>query len=102
VRVKFGHGRSSIETPGTVRGRDVVMAGIVAITARDARLRRARTRSSDIYNWGSGVEVTRRVRVVDSDLTFVISPEPPKLVRSTCEHSVVSGTRATWGICTSD
>lgn len=103
VRVKFGNGRSSVETPGTVRGHDVVMAGVVFIHGRDVRLRRARNRPSDLYNWGSSAEGTRSVRLVDSDLTWVTAGKMPDLVRSTCEESYVGGDLAqSWGVCTND
>lgn len=103
VRVKFGNGRSSVEAPGTVRGRDVVMAGVVFIHGRDVRLRRARNRPSDLYNWGSDVAGTRSVRLVDSDPSWVTAGRMPDLVRSTCEQSYVAGdTAQSWGVCTND
>lgn len=102
ARVKLGRGRTYVETPAAVRGHDVVMAGLVWIQGRDVRLRRAKTRRSDVYTWGSAVDADHRVRLVDSDVTFVAAPTVPLLVRSTCEYSYVSDTHATWGLCTSD
>lgn len=102
ARVKLGRGRTSVETPAAVRGHDVVMAGLVWIQGRDVRLRRAKTRRSDVYTWGSAVDAERRLRLVDSDVTFVAAPAVPLLVRSTCEYSYVPDTDATWGVCTGD
>lgn len=103
-RVELGTGRTYVVSPTTVRGSDVMMTGVTSIKGRDVTLRRATTIASEDHNWGSGALALRRLRLVDSSVTFVESGEEPQLVRSSCEQSYVLGTSTTpsWGVCTND
>lgn len=85
-----------IVAEGSIRGRNLLMGG--RIHGRDVKLSRAATGYWNLPD----VTADRRLQLHRSSVGTIESPTRPRLIASSCEKSVVTGTTDSWNICTED
>lgn len=95
------HG-GTIVAGGRLRGNDVTLSGGGGVTARSIVLRHASSEPNPGGDAPTHASASARLRLVDSDVASIESGRAPVLVRSTCETSSVSGSSASWGVCSND
>jgi hypothetical protein len=100
--VEIGPHGGGLTARGAVRGRDVTIDGRGAVNGNDIVLRGVTSAPGVSNETASAVSATRKLRLVDANVVTIESGDEPVLVRSTCETSQVTGSSASWGVCSND
>jgi hypothetical protein len=100
--VEIGPQEGSLQAAGEVHGQDVRIAGSGSIVGHDIALSRLTSEPDSGFRIRPFVSATRRLSLVDSDVASIGSGELPVLVRTTCDTSQITGTSASWGVCSND
>ena len=86
-----------IEAEGRIRGRNLRLG--YRVHGRDVKLSRSATGDRPS---GTTVIADRRLRLRHTSVHTIESPTRPRLMASSCEKSVVTGTTESWNTCAED
>jgi hypothetical protein len=100
--VEIGPHGGGLTAGGTLRAHDLTIDGHGALAAHDIELKGVTSAPGVSNATASSASATRSLRLVDSNVVTIESGKRPVLVRSTCKTSLVTGSSASWAVCSDD